>query len=181
MATVLTHPAALLAFGPACLRKGIPARIWALGAFCTVLPDFDAFGLDCGIPYRHMFGHRGFTHSLFFAALLAAALTFWTSKKILKTRFDRGLFAFLFLCTASHGVFDAMTTGGLGIAFLAPFDNSRYFFPFRPIAVAPIGVLEFFSEGAWRVLSSELLWVVLPSIVLGAFATLSRRLASPSR
>nr|HRC76832.1 rhodanese-like domain-containing protein [Kouleothrix sp.] len=32
-----------------------------------------------------------------------------------------------------HGVLDAMTDGGLGVAFFAPFSATRYFFPFRPI------------------------------------------------
>jgi len=35
------------------------------------------------------------------------------------------LFAYLFLATASHGVLDAMTNGGLGVAFFSPFDNRR--------------------------------------------------------
>ncbi|MBK8609138.1 MAG: hypothetical protein IPL84_04125 [Chitinophagaceae bacterium] len=32
------------------------------------------------------------------------------------------------LAAASHAILDAMTTGGLGVAF-SPFDNTRYFFP----------------------------------------------------
>ena len=50
------------------------------------------------------------------------------------------LFLFLFLCGASHGVFDAMTRGGGGIAFFAPFDNTRRSFPWHPILVSPLGV-----------------------------------------
>ena len=33
-----------------------------------MLPDADVFGLLVGIPYDSMFGHRGLTHSLLFAA-----------------------------------------------------------------------------------------------------------------
>src|SRR5215831_7502105 len=47
------------------------------------------------------------------------------------------LFAYLFLATASHGVLDAMTNGGLGVAFFSPFDTTRYFLPWRPIRVSP--------------------------------------------
>jgi inner membrane protein len=47
---------------------------------------------------------------------------------------------------ASHGILDAMTDGGLGVAFFSPFDDTRCFFPFRPIKVSPIG-LSFFSCG----------------------------------
>jgi inner membrane protein len=56
-----------------------------------------------------------------------------------------------FLITASHGILDAFTNGGLGIALFSPFDNSRYFFPFRPIQVSPIGA-GFFSMRGLRVL-----------------------------
>jgi len=46
------------------------------------------------------------------------------------------LFSYFFVVTASRGALDAMTDGGLGIAFFAPFDNRRYFFPFRSIKVS---------------------------------------------
>jgi inner membrane protein len=55
------------------------------------------------------------------------------------------LFTYLFLATASHGVLDAMTDGGLGVAFFSPFDNRRYFLPWRPIVVSPISIARFFS------------------------------------
>ena len=42
-----------------------------------------------------------------------------------------GMGLYLFLSTASHGVLDALTDGGLGVAFFSPFDQTRYFFPFR--------------------------------------------------
>ena len=67
-----------------------------------------------------------------------------------------------FLVTASHGVLDALTDGGLGIAFFAPFDNSRYFFPWTPIKVSPIGISEFFTAYGMKVLVSELVWVGIP-------------------
>jgi hypothetical protein len=41
---------------------------------------------------------------------------------------------------APHGFFDAMPDGGLGVAFFAPFTNHRYFFPWRPIPVAPLSL-----------------------------------------
>jgi inner membrane protein len=59
-----------------------------------------------------------------------------------------------------------MTTGGLGVAFFAPFNNHRFFFPWRVIQVSPIGVTQFFSEWGWRVIKSELVWVWLPSLVI---------------
>lgn len=65
-----------------------------------------------------------------------------------------------------HGFFDAMTNGGLGVAFFAPFDNTRYFLPWQPIQVSPIGVANFFSEWGLSVIISEFLWIWLPALVL---------------
>ena len=79
------------------------------------------------------------------------------------------LITYLFLATASHGVLDAMTNGGLGVAFLSPFDNSRYFLPWRPIRVSPIGLGRFFGQRGYLVLQNELLWIWLPA---GLFALL---------
>jgi len=86
------------------------------------------------------------THSLLFAGLLSAVLVGMWSKQ--KTRAAQvGIFVYLFFCTASHGVLDALTDGGLGVAFFSPFDTSRYFFSARPVAVSPIGISAFFSVG----------------------------------
>jgi inner membrane protein len=73
---------------------------------------------------------------------------------------------YFFIATASHPVLDAMTSGGLGVAFFAPFENSRYFFPFRPIAVSPISVSGFFSNRGWTVFKSEFTWIWIPCFIL---------------
>jgi hypothetical protein len=72
------------------------------------------------------------------------------------------LIAHFFLVTASHGMLDAMTDGGLGVAFFAPFDNGRYFFPWRPMLVSPIGIAPFFSRYGLDVLISEFVWIWIP-------------------
>ena len=59
----------------------------------------------------------------------------------------------------SHGLLDAMTDGGLGIAFFSPFSNTRYFLPWRPIMVGPINVLHAFSAWGGKIALSELKWV----------------------
>ena len=46
---------------------------------------------------------------------------------------------------ASHALLDTLTDGGLGAALLWPFNFTRYFAPWRPIPVAPIG-LDFLSR-----------------------------------
>ncbi len=74
-----------------------------------------------------------------------------------------------------------MTNGGLGVAFFAPFDNTRYFFPWRPIQVSPIGAKAFFSAAGWRVIKSELIWVWLPSIAVIVFARVLNKRRSLSQ
>jgi inner membrane protein len=80
----------------------------------------------------------------------------------------------------SHSVLDALTNGGLGVALLAPFDSTRYFFPVRPIQVWPIGVGRFSSERCLAALRSELVWVSLPFTLLAALAFDVRRRHRPS-
>lgn len=141
-------------------------RVLAAGAICAVLPDADVLCFSFGIPYDHWLGHRGFFHSLLFSLLLAFAvkLLFFRSQP-LNSREGLLLILYLFLCTASHAVLDAVTSGGLGVALFSPFDNSRYFFPWRPVKVSPIGASAFFSEWGVRVIKSELKWIWLPCAV----------------
>lgn len=164
MPTIVAH-----GFVAAVLTKGLtagrmPARFWFLSVLCAILPDVDVLGFPLGIRYQDMLGHRGVSHSLVFAIFLSLLVTFLAFPGVLrKTRFR--LFCYFFAITASHGVLDAMTDGGLGIAFFAPFDDTRYFFPFRPIKVSPIG-LAFFSARGLDVAWSEFLWVCIPSSVI---------------
>jgi inner membrane protein len=138
---------------------------------CAVLPDADVIGFAVGIPYEHVVGHRGLSHSLLFAALLATMATF-----VIRDRWDARVWLFLLLATASHGLLDALTDGGLGVAFFAPFSDRRYFFPWRPIVVSPISVLDFFEARSLRVLASEALVVGLPSLALVLAGLAMRRL-----
>ena len=80
-----------------------------------------------------------------------------------------------FFATASHGLLDAMTNGGLGVAFFAPFDTHRYFLPWTPIRVSPIGVGRFFGARGVAVLRTEFLWIWVPATILAVSAILLRR------
>jgi len=175
MASAFSHAVAGLAIGAAFWRPGIPARYWVAGAVLAALPDVDVLAFRFGIPYHGVLGHRGLTHSLAFAAALSAV--------VVATLFPSGagpvprghVWLYLFLATASHGLLDALTNGGGGIAFFAPFHNARYFLPWSPIEVSPIGVRSFFTERGVRVLMNELLWVWLPSALFAAAALWLRR------
>ena len=164
MASAFSHAILALAMGKAFQNKELSWRELSLGALCSALPDLDVIGFYFGIQYGDVWGHRGMTHSVVFAALLAGILVgVWYRGKAAAEM--TGLFLYFFFCTASHGLLDAMTNGGLGVAFFSPFDTTRYFFPVRPILVSPIGVREFFSEYGVRILASEAIWIWLPSCV----------------
>jgi inner membrane protein len=171
VASAFSHAAVGLALGTAFWRPGVPPRFWVLGAAVAALPDLDSVGFRFGIAYGDVLGHRGLTHSLAFAGVLAAIVTI-AAFPTGTSSVPRGqLWLYFFLATASHGLMDALTNGGLGVAFFAPFNNARYFFPVTPIEVSPISVRAFFTARGARVIASELLWIWLPAIS-GAAATL---------
>ncbi|PHS07402.1 MAG: hypothetical protein COA88_08700 [Kordia sp.] len=139
------------------LDKSQVKLLLILAMISAILPDIDVLAFKFGYAYEHWLGHRGFTHSIFFAIIWSGimSLIFGKSKKTI-------FFTVLFLATISHAILDAMTTGGLGVGFFIPFENTRYFFGCRPIQVSPIGISKFFSEWGVRVIFSELLWIGVP-------------------
>lgn len=162
MASAFSHAVVAFAAGKAIQGKVLGWRELLLGVFCSVVPDLDVIGFHLGIQYGDAWGHRGLTHSILFAALFAAALVALWYRAKPPARMAM-VFLYFFLCTASHGVLDAMTNGGLGVAFFSPFDMTRYFLPVRPVLVSPIGIGEFFSLYGLQVLASEVVWIWLPS------------------
>ena len=172
MASVLSHPAVPLALSVAAGPSRMPPALTVLACAASILPDIDAAGFASGIPYGHPLGHRGFTHSFSFALLVAAACAPFARRLGASPAMT---FAVVFVSAASHGLLDAMTTGGLGVAFFSPFSNHRYFFPWRPILVSPIGIVSFFSRRGLDVLRSEIAWIWFPvGLAAAAFAFLRR-------
>jgi inner membrane protein len=118
----------------------------------SMLPDIDVIGFSFGVAYGDPWGHRGATHSFAFSLVAAVAVGLvarWRKRPALRT----ALLAFGVLAT--HPILDTMTDGGLGCALFWPFDLTRYFAPWRPIQVAPIG-LAFFSRYGLLIALSEL-------------------------
>ncbi len=137
---------------------------------CSALSDVDVALHAYGVKYGDPWGHRGMTHSLAFAALLSLIVVPCVFRKHAR-HFSRrwwALVTFFLLITASHGLLDAFTDGGHGVAFFAPFDNTRYFMPWHPLHVSPIGVHGVFTPYFAHVLLSELLWVWLPTLTITA-------------
>jgi len=173
--TVLTHAVSGVALATAFRRPLTTTRVWLTGVMCAALPDVDVIGFRFGIRYGDLLGHRGLTHSLTFAAVLAALLMVVAFPQGVQGWHRRALWLYLFVATASHGCLDALTDGGLGVAFFSPFSNARYFFPVRPIRVSPIGLQAFMSGDELTILASEARWVWLPSALLMASAVVWHR------
>src|ERR1051325_2138020 len=147
-------------------------RFWTIALVCSALPDVDVIGFSFGVRYGDLWGHRGMTHSILFAAIAGIVAAMFLGGSRGQLLWDGTL---LFLTTASHGFLDAMTNGGLGIAFFSPFDQTRYFLPWRPILVSPIGLGRFLSERGAAVLGSEIVFVWMPAIVVGVSLYVLRR------
>ena len=106
MPSAFSHAIVATAIGKIVQPKKAPWWYWGLGAALSAVPDLDVIGFHYGVRYGDVMGHRGFTHSLFFAALLAGLVTlaFIGQSHISCWR----LFFYLFLATASHGILDAI-------------------------------------------------------------------------
>jgi inner membrane protein len=164
MPTILTHAVVAAGIGRALTGpRPTPWLFWVLSAALAMAPDLDVVALAAGIPYTSVWSHRGVSHSLC-AAALAGLVTARLTCRPLAMRFGP-LAAYFFLVTASHGVLDAFTDGGEGVAFFAPVETTRYFSPWRPVRVSPLGRY-FFSRRGVRVLASEILWIWLPTALL---------------
>jgi len=161
MASIISHVAIPITARLAGGKATVPTSLLICGMLASILPDFDVISFKLGIAYHSPFGHRGFTHSIAFALFIG----------ILGTCFYRAfncskiiVFSVLFLSTLSHALLDALTNGGLGVAFFWPLDNTRYFFPHTPIQVSPIGVKNFISERGLNVLISEAKYIWAPCL-----------------
>ena len=110
------------------------ARLYLTAAAGAVLLDVDAIGRPLGLgDVSWLGGHRALTHSLAFAAALALAAVAavcrgddWRGRRF-------GAWMCFALAFALHGAFDALTTYGRGVMFLAPFSAMRFKAAWQPI------------------------------------------------
>jgi inner membrane protein len=124
----------------------------------AMVPDLDSL-LMPWVAYGDPWGHRGMTHSLLFAGVVGLLAAIVLRNRVTVTGGFAGVWAMFAAVIASHGLLDAMTDGGLGVAFFAPFDDARHFLPVRPIPVSPITVDPTIPR-VWHVIGVEamLLW-----------------------
>ena len=137
----------------------------------SMLPDADVVGFALGVRYADPFGHRGATHSLT-AAFAGGAVVGLAAASIRRPALRATIVAAAVL--ASHGLLDTLTDGGLGAALLWPFDLTRYFAPWRPIPVAPIG---FAFISAYGLFVSAIELVLFAPLLVWALRT--RPVAAP--
>ena len=165
MATIFTHAAVAAVIKKSFKKISGPDKkvlFWCL--LLSILPDADVLSFKLGIAYEHPLGHRGFTHSILFVLIISPLVSFIVfNEESRKTKYKLTLVFALSLF--SHAILDALTNGGLGVGFFIPFDNNRYFFPWTPIEVSPIG-RNFFSMNGVRTLLSELKVVIIPITVI---------------
>jgi len=169
MPTIFSHALLPLAMGVALGRKRVSVPLALTGAALAVLPDLDVAGFRMGLGYESGWGHRGFSHSLLVAVLVAGGIALlWRSAR------GPGAFLFLFACMASHALLDLMTDGGQGVMLFWPFSETRWFLPWQPIRVSPIGA-RFFTARGLETVWSELTLIWLPVLLLCGVAVRLRR------
>lgn len=167
MPTVFAHAAAGVAAATILAPYDTPRRFWVAAAVCGVLPDIDALGRPFGFRGWEdvLGGHRGFTHSLVFAGLAAAAIGFWRLRGGRWEGSPLRLWLCLMLAGASHGLLDCLTTYGTGVALLAPFSWERFSAPWHPIGAIGGGRMSI-PVRLSALMGNEVMWVWLPASLI---------------
>jgi len=172
MPSFLTHPAVPLTLGVALGPKTAPPALIIAGVAVSILPDLDMLTYVMGIPLSHEYGHRGFSHSILFAVLVAFLGAYLL--RVYKIPWHVTA-CFLFISAVSHGILDAFTNGGHGILFFWPWSETRYFSFHRVIEVSPIHFERMLPNRIKNVLLSELLWIWLPLTIIGLSGAFARK------
>jgi membrane-bound metal-dependent hydrolase YbcI (DUF457 family) len=151
MPTPISHAAVGFAIAAWTQQRPPTRRVCAVAAACAAVPDIDYFGWPLA--------HRGFTHSLAFAVVGAAAATFIFFRGPQWTQQRARIALILGLALLSHACLDALSTYSFGVEFFAPFSPQRFRFVWTPLG-DPTG-------GLTGQLVQEALVVLLPAVLLG--------------
>jgi len=165
--SLISHAVVGLAAGVAFSPEQSADSFVPLCIISSTLSDIDGLAFALGIPYNSFFGHRGFFHSITFALILSLLIMHICFPYI--KPFTGMWFYYetiFFMLSVSHGILDAMTEGGKGVAFFSPFSQKRYLFPWKPMIACPLTIGDFFSEWGKIAVKSELVWIWLPSFAL---------------
>ncbi len=168
MPTVIRH--SIFAAGIArWFRFADKRRLLIASILLAALPDLDTILMGI-FGHDSIFRHRGIMHSFLFAALSASSATylFWRKGWIQPADVWK-LLALFFVFAVSHPLLDGFSTGGhIGVAFFAPFDNTRYvlgdLLPLAPLSPAALfttrGANLFLAEAGmlWTFAVGSFLW-----------------------
>lgn len=168
MPSSLSHAMVSVAAGSVAAPKPLLRHFIFLGAICAVLPDIDAVGRPFGLgDLEFLGGHRGFTHSWSFAAMLGVLLALSTTRGREWDGHRIRFAVFIALVTASHGALDYLSRIGAqeGVQFLSPFSTHRFTQTWHPIN-------GFFGE---------LFVLFIPLVAFTVLVRRWRRSAAPSR
>jgi inner membrane protein len=174
-ASVFSHVVVGAALASAAPSGVVRARLALVLAAAAAMPDLDVIGFSFGVSYGDPLGHRGLSHSLLFAALVAPLLARLAGVGPRDSRFYARVCFLAFVAVASHGLLDAATDAGLGVGFFIPFSSERYFLPWRPILTSPLGVGAFFSPRGLAILANEFAWIMAPTLACAALVLVARR------
>ena len=161
MPTILTHAALPLIAAWALGPDRIPPRLAIAGALLAVAPDLDVISRAFDIPHTAPLGHRGISHSILAAGLLACV-----GMMAMAREGPLRSLVFLFAAAASHGLTDMLTDGGKGIMLWWPLSDIRYAWVERPVEVSGILGRSIANGRLPAILWSELLWLVAPALLL---------------
>jgi len=132
MPSSIAHALTAVAVGTVVYPSERTWRLYASAAAGAALLDIDAIGRPFGLgDVSWLGGHRALTHSLPFAAILAAVLVVASRQPDARNR-RLGLWCYFALAFALHGVLDAFTAYGEGVMFFAPFSVARFKAPWQP-------------------------------------------------
>jgi len=166
MPSVLGHALAGLTISAAYTQGRPPRRTWILATACAVAPDLDWFTGFLKLSDGNSLSHRGMSHSLLAAALIAAAAMLIGFRPRLRSPRH---WACMLSAAFSHGLLDACTFGGTGVAFLLPFSRARFVCLWQPIFVSPIPLSGRLLDWLLFSLGTEIVWIGIPAcLVFGA-------------
>lgn len=143
-----------------------------LFAFLAELPDFDVFGVACGLPDIGPLGHRGASHSLVTAVVLGL-LSALVARRFGWPAVRTAVAATLAL--ASHGILDAFGEGGRGIPLFWPLSCTRFMSPWRMLPDAPRGLKMLSRPGLLDLVTEFVVFLPLTVLALWRGRWLSKR------
>ena len=177
----LTHLALGAAIGQTVAGRRLGRAALMLGAIGNTLPDIDVIGNALGslAEWQH---HRGFTHSLFFGAIVGPALGYgiwrayrrWRAASLCAEPTSLGpIITVLTLTIIAHPLLDLFTA--YGTQLLAPLSDARFAIPSVPVIdphytlILLIALLIGWWRDRWAVATSAVALVLSTGFLLYAW------------